>query len=141
MAWCQKHDCGRPGCWCLLRCYRYIELNPVRAAMVAESRDYRWSSYRANAPGQHDPLVHPHAEYLGLSPEPEQRLAAYRNLVMEHIDPFEIDAIRQHLQRQHAYGSDRFRRMIEAQLGRRAGPAKIGRPRKADCPDPRESAL
>lgn len=29
----------------LLRCYRYIELNPVRAGMVRHPRDYRWSSY------------------------------------------------------------------------------------------------
>lgn len=33
----------------LLTCYRYIELNPVRAAMVADSGNYAWSSYRANA--------------------------------------------------------------------------------------------
>ena len=29
----------------LLACYRYIELNPVRASMVEHSADYRWSSY------------------------------------------------------------------------------------------------
>ncbi len=34
----------------LLTCQRYIELNPVRAAMVYDPADYRWSSYRANAP-------------------------------------------------------------------------------------------
>ncbi|WP_332840108.1 transposase [Stenotrophomonas sp. Iso1] len=33
----------------LLRCYRYIELNPVRAGMVAHAADYRWSSYGRNA--------------------------------------------------------------------------------------------
>ena len=32
----------------LLACYRYIELNPVRANMVAHPADYRWSSYRVN---------------------------------------------------------------------------------------------
>jgi putative transposase len=30
----------------LLTCYRYIELNPVRADMVPHPRDYLWSSYR-----------------------------------------------------------------------------------------------
>src|SRR4249919_3816534 len=40
------------------------------------------------------------------------------------------DEIRLHLQRQYAFGPDRFRDAIEAQLGRRAGPAKIGRPTK-----------
>ena len=33
----------------LLACYRYIELNPVRANMVVDPADYRWSSYRVNA--------------------------------------------------------------------------------------------
>ena len=116
----------------VLRCYRYIELNPVRAKMAADPGDYRWSSYPANAFGRHDSLIHPHADYLGLAADPEQRMAAYRELVMEHIDPMELDAIREHLQRQHAYGTDRFREMIERQLGRRAGPVKIGRPPKAD---------
>ena len=60
---------------------------------------------------------------------------------MEQIDPMELDAIREHLQREHAYGTDRFREMIERQLGRRAGPAKIGRPRKADRAHHVKSAL
>ena len=34
-----------------LRCYRYIELNPLRAAMVAAPGDYRWSSNAANELG------------------------------------------------------------------------------------------
>src|ERR1017187_9011678 len=33
----------------LLTCMRYIELNPVRAEMLAHPGDYPWSSYRANA--------------------------------------------------------------------------------------------
>ena len=35
----------------LLTCMRYIELNPVRAGIVANPADYRWSSFRANAHG------------------------------------------------------------------------------------------
>jgi len=38
----------------LLGCQRYIELNPVRANMVAHPAEYRWSSYRANAQGEAD---------------------------------------------------------------------------------------
>jgi putative transposase len=58
---------------------------------------------------------------------------------MQAIPGKELDDIRLHLQRQHAYGSERFRAAIEVQLGRRAGPAKIGRPRKLALLD--ESAL
>jgi putative transposase len=31
----------------LLACTRYVDLNPVRARMVARPEDYAWSSYRA----------------------------------------------------------------------------------------------
>jgi putative transposase len=36
---------------------RYIELNPVRAGMVAHPGEYRWSSYRANAQGEAAPRL------------------------------------------------------------------------------------
>jgi putative transposase len=31
---------------------RYVELNPVRAGMVAQPGDYPWSSYRHHALGE-----------------------------------------------------------------------------------------
>ena len=37
-----------------LACSRYIELNPVRAWMVAEPADHPWSSHRTNAGGAYD---------------------------------------------------------------------------------------
>jgi REP-associated tyrosine transposase len=114
----------------LLCCYRYIELNPVRARMVADLKDYRWSSYGANALGAPDPVIRAHPNYLALSKDATTRHAAYRTLVAGAMSEQDLHAIRLHLQRQHALGPDRFRASIEAQLGRRAGPAKIGRPRK-----------
>ena len=112
----------------LLRCYRYIELHPVRAAMVAGPADYGWSSYAANALGQTASLLTPHAEYLALGSDVPARLEAYRAWVADAIPAEELELIRLRLQRQHALGTDRFRVMIEGQLQRRAGPAKIGRP-------------
>ena len=44
----------------LLKCYRYIELNPVRAKMVSHPGEYPWSSYAANALGAHNDLVSAH---------------------------------------------------------------------------------
>ncbi len=35
----------------VLACHRYIEMNPVRAGMVAHPGQYRWSSYAVNADG------------------------------------------------------------------------------------------
>ena len=115
----------------LLHCYRYIELNPVRAAMCNDPADYLWSSHGCNALGHDDLLIHPHPNYQRLGTTRAQRCAAYRAITMETLSDEDILAIRLHLQRQHALGSDRFRSAIEAQLARPAGPIKIGRPRKA----------
>jgi REP element-mobilizing transposase RayT len=43
-----------------------------------------------------------------------------------------LDAIRRHVQCPHAYGPNRFRAAIEAQLGCPVQPQKIGRPKKSD---------
>ncbi|UGB37236.1 hypothetical protein [Frateuria soli] len=99
--------------------------------MAGDPGDYRWSSYGANARGVPDRLVTPHPNFLALGTDPESRQAAYRELVKQAIPDDDLAAIRLHLQRQHALGNERFRAAIEAQLGRSAGPAKIGRPRKA----------
>ena len=50
----------------LLTCMRYIELNPVRAGIVANPADYTWSSFRSNAYGEVDELIEPHPNFLGL---------------------------------------------------------------------------
>jgi len=115
----------------LLQCHRYIELNPLRAAMVTDPRDYPWSSHHRNAFGTHDPVIRPHSAYRELTTGIEQRQARYRAFVMDDVAQEEIEAIRAHLQRQHLYGPDRFRRVIEAQLGRTLEPRTVGRPRKA----------
>ena len=61
----------------LMTCYRYIELNPVRANMVKHPRHYPWSSYCANALSKDDSLVTPHDLYRALGTQPHQRQAAY----------------------------------------------------------------
>jgi len=48
----------------LLCCYRYIELNPVRAGIVKQPEAYAYSSYHANGLGKADSLVTPHAVFL-----------------------------------------------------------------------------
>jgi putative transposase len=64
----------------LLECMRYIELNPVRAGLVLNAGDYPWSSYGANALGDEDALLRPHAFYCSLGRSPAGRRAAYRAL-------------------------------------------------------------
>ena len=89
----------------LLACYRYIELNPVRAGMVEHPGLYAWSSYRANAGLYDSPLVEPHPEYLALAAEGAARHAAYRDLVDGGLDTERITAIRAATKGGHALGS------------------------------------
>lgn len=102
----------------LLRCYRYIELNPVRAGMVGMPEAYRWSSYRCNALGEDDWLVRPHATYLALGTQMEAVRFAYRAWVANGHPASECNEIRQHLQQQRALGTERFREQIATLSGR-----------------------
>jgi len=61
----------------LLACMRYIEANPVRARIVAQPQNYRWSSFACNALGRDDPLVAPHPYYYALGRDAAARRAAY----------------------------------------------------------------
>jgi putative transposase len=103
----------------LLACYRYIELNPVRANMVDHPAGYRWSSHAANARGEPDPVVIPHALYQALGAEPHQRQAAYRALFEAHIDDKTLDEIRQATEKGWALGDDRFKDEVKRLLQRR----------------------
>lgn len=62
----------------VLACYRYIELNPVRAGMVKLAEGYPWSSYRGNTGRKHDPLLQPHDSWRGLGRDRASRCEAYR---------------------------------------------------------------
>ena len=61
----------------LLEVYRYVELNPVRACMVDEPSEYKWSSYQCNALGRETDLRTPHSLYLRLGDGELQRRANY----------------------------------------------------------------
>jgi len=78
----------------VLACYRYIELNPVRAGIVHHPADYPWSSYGANADGVANPLIQAHGTYAALERGPAARQAAYRALVDQALGAPMIDNIR-----------------------------------------------
>jgi len=64
----------------LLACYRYIELNPVRAGMVEHPGEYAWSSYGRNGLELEDRLITEHAEYQQLGSSEPDRAENYRLL-------------------------------------------------------------
>ena len=114
----------------LLACQRYIELNPVRAGMVEHPGEYRWSSYRANAQGEANPLLTPHETFLALGGDAESRQAAYRELFRHELELGMVDRIRAATNGNFALGDDRFAEQVGEMLGRRAVRASPGRPRK-----------
>jgi len=115
----------------LLTCQRYIELNPVRAAMVEDPAHYRWTSYRANALGVADARIAPHPVYLALGATDKQRQAAYRALFSTELDTEAIADIRLALNQNQVLGNERFHRKIEKATGERREARPRGRPRTA----------
>ena len=78
----------------VLACYRYIELNPVRAGMVSVPSEYPWSSHRAHIEGRQTGLLRRHVAYQSLADTDEERARAYRALCSTTDKPDEADAIR-----------------------------------------------
>jgi len=116
----------------LLACYRYIELNPVRAAMVDHPGDYPWSSYRANAYGTPNSKIMTHPLYDALATSPKIRQRVYRELFCPILDKEQVHAIRNAANFSMPLGNDDlFRRQLEQVVKRRLGYAKRGRPSKA----------
>lgn len=114
----------------LLKCYRYIELNPVRARMVDSPQDYLWSSYAANALGKDNFLLTPHTVYCHLGQTKEDRCLAYRQIVCQALDDSDLQAIRVAAHYCSPVGDDRFHEMVAAKLGTPVGQQRRGRPRK-----------
>lgn len=114
----------------LMSCYRYIELNPVRAGMVLRPGDYPWSSYAANAHGKDDGLTHRHDVYLSLGSDETERQRAYRELFRERLDAVDVQSLRAGINLCVPVGGDRFKSQIERRLKQRISYKPRGRPRK-----------
>jgi putative transposase len=81
----------------LQACFRYIEMNPVRAGIVADPADYYWSSHRHHAIGETDRVVATHSFYLDLADAAARRQQRYRALFREDLTDDELDTIRERL--------------------------------------------
>lgn len=117
----------------LMACYRYIELNPVKARMVSAPEDYRWSSYRQNAGLASDVWLDRHPVFLSLGKSSASRSSEYRALVQSGISDDDASLIRRALQRNQVTGDEAFRITIEERTGREVSSKAPGRPRKSKC--------
>ena len=114
----------------LLLCQRYIELNPVRAGMVATPEQYAWSSYKANGLGWPSKLWTPHRVYKELGKTTEERTKAYRVLFDNQLDLELINSLRSSCNKGLALGNSKFISEIEALSGRRVTALKRGPKKK-----------
>ena len=112
----------------LLACMAYIDLNPVRAGLVVDPRDYPWSSHGHYTGQRHDRLITPHALYWQLGNTPFAREAAYAELVRAGLSPAQQQALTQSALRGWALGDASFVAELQRRTERRVSKASAGRP-------------
>ncbi len=118
----------------LLACSRYIELNPVRAGLVATAESYRWSSLAHHLGLRQDALITEHPLVWGLGNTPFERQAAYRHLFDAGPSASETEQIRFAVHRGWGLGTAEFLSGVGATTPRRLAPKPSGRPRTTLSP-------
>ena len=112
----------------LLACMAYIDLNPVRAGMVAEAADYPWSSHSYYVGAHSDKLVVPHALFWGLANTPFGREAAYADLVRAGVSADQQAALTRSALAGWALGDTDFVADLQKRTERRVNKVRVGRP-------------
>src|SRR3990167_8957378 len=112
----------------LLACMAYIDLNPVRAGLVAEARDYPWSSHGHYVGLRSDKLVTPHPLFWTLGNTPFAREAAYAELVHLGITAEQQDALTRSTLSGWALGGEDFVAELQKRTERRVRKTVPGRP-------------
>jgi len=123
----------------LLACCRYIELNPVRARMVAEPQDYAWSSCRYRLGADTSDWLDPDPCYLSLGEDEAERRRRYREFLLAGIPSGEWELIREAVQRGQLTRAGHFTQEVAGILGRRVERRGRGRPAKSDHPGENKS--
>jgi putative transposase len=126
----------------VLACYRYIELNPVRARMVSSPAAYPWSSAAVNSGAHSDPHVEQHPEFVALAAATEARHRAYLGLFEQQLDEPLLAAIRDATNTGYPLVSDAFKSGVLEPLGWKIASDKPGpRPIRGPGPELRQQDL
>lgn len=116
----------------LFSLYKYIEMNPVKANMVSNPSDYKWSSYSHNALADNDKLITEHNLYRALGNNPEIRCGRYKEL----FDRLDITQQEEQISRAtlagEVYGSERFHNKISSLVARATRLGSHGGDRKSE---------
>lgn len=106
---------------------RYVELNPVRARLVASPELWHWSSVRGRLTGRGDELVRPER------PAPLDDIGDWLAFLAEGLDTDEAERIRTHIASGRALGGEAFLAKVEAHIGRSLRRRPPGRPVVQSC--------
>jgi len=117
----------------LMACMVYLDLNPVRAGLVARPEDYLWSSYAHYAGIRNDRLVTPHALVWELGNTPFDRESRYRDLVQSGVTVQERAVLGQAVTNGWVVGDNDFVAELQTRTVRRLSRALPGRPPKQDA--------
>jgi putative transposase len=112
----------------LLACMVYIDLNPVRAGLVARPADYRWSSYGHYVGTRNDKLVTPHPLYWRLGNTPFAREMSYAELVSQGITLQQQAELTDSVLKGWALGEADFVSGVQKLTERRVARGRPGRP-------------
>jgi putative transposase len=112
----------------LLACGSYVELNPVRAKIVDDPKDYIWSSYNVYAYGKQDSVIQEHSLYEKLSDDETERRRKYREFVKGMLKG--KNAMKGEMERKIVYGNEHFIKKLSKEYGVVGIIRSRGRPRK-----------
>ena len=115
----------------LLACMAYIDLNPVRAGIVKEAKDYPWSSHGHYVGLCCDRMVTPHSLFWTMGNTPFAREKAYGELVNAGISRQQEEALTQSVLSGWALGGENFVTNLQKHTERRIQIAKAGRPTRS----------
>lgn len=114
----------------LRECYRYIDLNPVRASLVDSPEAYRWSSCRYRTGHEVAPWLDVDPWFVALGSTSSERWQAYRDFLRQGVSEERRRLIRDAVRRGQLTGGPEFGREVEGALGRLVPQRGPGRPRK-----------
>ncbi|MCC5796665.1 MAG: transposase [Methylophaga sp.] len=115
----------------LFTLYKYIEMNPVKAEMVKDIKEYRWSSYHHNGLGEVDPLITEHPLYLNLAGTREERVTRYKSMMDKIALGKENQKITDATIRGEALGNENFQHWVCKKMDRPAVLKSHGGDRKS----------
>ena len=114
----------------LLVVLRYIEANPLRAGIVDDPADYRWSSYPCHGLGQVDPVLSTFPEWDELGRTEAERRRRWRARVRARQSEAELMSVRSSLRSGRPLGDSEWTEQMAQRLKIDLVPHPRGRPRK-----------